>query len=321
MPPERRRTGPTGWVARERTSKLPVAARERHLILVNPRAGGGRVGELLPSLERTLHERDLEYRLVRTASLEHGCREAAAAAAAGEIPVVMSGDGLIGQIGGVLAGGATPLGVIPGGRGNDFARMMGIPTDIDRAVDLLATGTTRTIDVGEINGRRFLCIASCGFDSDANRIANNARFVKGNLVYLYAALRALAAWKPARFEVLLDGERHGFTGYAIAVANSKVYGGGMYVAPDAEIDDGLFDVVCTSQVSKLRALINLPKVFKGSHVEDDYVTVLRATEVEIRADREFAVYADGDHLADLPATIRVLPRTLNVIAPSEGANP
>jgi YegS/Rv2252/BmrU family lipid kinase len=292
-----------------------VNSGRRHLILVNPHAGGGRAGTVLPRLERALRERGVEYRLVLTTSLEHGCREAVGAAAGGEIPVVMSGDGLIGQIGGALAGGEVPLGVIPGGRGNDFARVMGIPTEIPFAVDLLAAGTTRTIDVGEVNGRRFLCIASCGFDSECNEIANNVRFVKGSLVYLYSVPRALAAWKPARFEVVLDGQTHEFTGYSVAAANSKAYGGGMFIAPDAELDDGKLDVVWTSQVSKLRFLANLPKVFKGRHVGNDEVTVLRASEVEIRADRPFAVYADGDHLADLPATIRVLPRALNVIAP------
>ena len=188
-----------------------------HLVLVNPSAGGGRAVKLLPDLEGALHARGLEYRLVLTTSLEHGCEEARRAGGGGEIPVVMSGDGLIGQIGGVLAGGDVPLGVIPGGRGNDLARVLGIPAEIGGAVDLLAAGSTRAIDVGEVNGRRFLGIASCGFDSDANRIANQARFVKGNLVYLYAALRALAAWKPAHFEVVLDGERREFTGYAVAV--------------------------------------------------------------------------------------------------------
>src|SRR4051812_37683826 len=214
----------------------------RHLALVNPSAGGGRGRKLLPDLERALHERGIDYRLVTTTSLEHGCREAVQAASAGEICVVMSGDGLIGQIGGVLAGGETPLGVIPGGRGNDFARVMGIPTEISAATQMLARGATRTIDVGEVNGRRFLCVASCGFDSEANRIANEARFVKGNLVYLYAVLRAMAAWKPATFTAVLDDERHEFRGYSIAVANGKVFGGGMYIAPRAEIDDGRLDV-------------------------------------------------------------------------------
>jgi YegS/Rv2252/BmrU family lipid kinase len=288
----------------------------RHLMLVNPSAGGGRAGRALPELERALRNRELDYRLVMTTSLEHGCEEARRAAAAGEIPVVMSGDGLIGQVGGVLAGGDVPLGVVPGGRGNDFARVAGIPTEIPAAVELLAAGTTRAVDVGEVNGRRFLCIASCGFDSDANRIANEARFVRGNLVYVYAALRALAAWKPARFQLVLDGERREVTGYSVAAANSKAFGGGMYLAPDAELDDGRLDVVCVSDVGKLRYLANLPKVFKGAHTENDEVTVLRASEVEISADRPFAVYADGDHLADLPAQVRVLPRALNVIAPS-----
>jgi YegS/Rv2252/BmrU family lipid kinase len=287
----------------------------RHLVLVNPSAGGGRAREALPELELALRSRGIECRLVMTTSLQHGCEEARRGASRGEIPVVMSGDGLIGQIGGVLAGGDVPLGVIPGGRGNDFARVVGIPTEIPAAVDLLAAGNTRAVDVGEVNGRRFLCIASCGFDSDANRIANDARFVRGKLVYLYAALRTLAAWRPARFRLVLDGEHREVTGYSVAAANSKAYGGGMFLAPGAELDDGKLDVVYIGDIGKLRYLANLPKVFKGSHVQNEEVTVIRASEVEISADRPFAVYADGDHLADLPARVRVLPRALNVIAP------
>src|SRR5919198_2881384 len=199
----------------------------RHLVLVNPSAGGGRARELLPRLEGALRDRGVPYRLVLTTSLDHGLDQARRAAAKGQVPVVMSGDGLIGQVGGALVGTGVPMGVIPGGRGNDLARVMGIPTDIPSAVDLLVAAHARAIDVGEVNGRRFLGIASCGFDSDANRIANEARFVKGNLVYLYAALRALVAWKPARFAVTLDGRRRELTGWAVAAANSKAYGGGM----------------------------------------------------------------------------------------------
>ena len=287
----------------------------RYLLLVNPSAGGGKVGELLPRAESAMTANGLEYRLVRTRSLEHGIEEATAAAAEGEITVVMSGDGLIGQIGGALAGGELPLAVIPGGRGNDFARVLGIPTEPEEAAALIATGTTRSIDVGEANGNRFLCIASCGFDSDANRIANETKWLRGNLVYLYAALRALAAWKPARFTLTLDGERQVVTGYSVAAANSSAYGGGMFIAPEAKIDDGFIDVVWTEQVGKFRFLSQLPKVFKGEHTENPEVHVARAAEVVIEADRPFAVYADGDHLTDLPATIRLLPRALSVIAP------
>jgi len=286
-----------------------------HLLLVNPSAGGGRARELLPRIERAMNARGLSHRVVLTQGIEHGREEARAAAEAGEVPVVVSGDGLIGQVGGALAGGATPLGLIPGGRGNDLARVLGIPTEVEAAVDVLAAGVPREIDVGEVNGRRFLCIASCGFDSDANRIANDAKWVRGRLVYVYAALRALAAWKPARFTLTLDGERKSVTGYTVAAANSKAYGGGMYAAPRAELDDGLLDVGATGNVGKLRFLRGLAKIFDGAHLEILEVQVWRAKHVVIEADRPFAVYADGDHLADLPATITVLPRALRIIAP------
>ena len=291
----------------------------RYLLLVNPSAGGGRVQKLLPQVEEAMAAAGLDYRLVLTTGIAHGCEQARAGAAQGEIPVVMSGDGLIGQIGGALAGGAVPMGVIAGGRGNDFARMLQIPTEPVDAVAVLAGGAQREIDVGVINGRRFLCIASCGFDSDANRIANEAKWIKGNLVYAYAALRALAAWKPATFTLDIDGERRDVTGYSVAACNSKFYGGGMYAAPDAEIDDGVLDVEASGNVGKLRFLRGLGKVFDGGHREIMAVQAWRGREVRIEADRPFAVYADGDHIADLPATVTLLPRALNVIVPATPA--
>jgi YegS/Rv2252/BmrU family lipid kinase len=293
-----------------------MSERRRHLLLVNPHSAGGRTLKLLPQVESELKRGDVAYRVVRTQSLEHGVEEARRAAGDGEIPVVMSGDGLVGQVGGALAETQTPLGIIPGGRGNDLARVLGIPSDPAGSVRVLAEGDVRSIDVGEVNGRRFLCIASCGFDSDANRIANEAKVVRGNLVYAYAALRALAAWKPATFTLDLDGEAVEVVGFSVVVANSKAYGGGMFIAPDADLADGKFDVVLSGSTSKLRFLANLPKVFKGTHVENDDVRVLRATEVQVSADRDFAVYADGEHLSDLPATLRVLSGALRVIAPS-----
>jgi len=290
-----------------------------HALIVNPSSGGGRGEELLPSVERELDQRHLVFRTVITQSLEHGIQEALRAADAGEIPVVLSGDGLIGQVGGALARSGTPMGIIPGGRGNDLARVLGIPSEAAGAVEVLAQGHRREIDVGEVNGERFLCIASTGFDSDANGLANRTRLVRGNLVYAYAALRTLAGWRPASFTITLDGaERVQHSGYSVAVANSKAYGGGMFMAPDAELDDGLFDVVLTGRVSKFRFLANLPKVFRGTHVHEDEVTVRRASRVEIRASRAFEVYADGEHLTDLPAELRVLSRALQVISPPAG---
>ena len=267
-------------------------------------------------MQRELEARSIPYRVLRTQSLEHGVSEARRAAESGEVPVVMSGDGLVGQVGGALAETGASLGIIPGGRGNDLARVLGIPADPGGAVAVLAEGNAKEIDVGEVNGRRFLCVASCGFDSDANRIANEARLVRGNLVYAYAAIRALIAWRPAKFTIVLDEQEPiEYDGYSVAVGNSRAFGGGMFVAPHAELDDGRLDVITVSDVSKLRYARGLPKAFKGTHLQNDEVTEFRAGTVEIRADRDFAVYADGEHLTDLPATVTVLPRALQVIAP------
>ncbi|MBS1894645.1 MAG: diacylglycerol kinase family lipid kinase [Actinobacteria bacterium] len=284
------------------------------VLLVNPSSGGGRALKLLPRIEAVLDAGRVPFRVIRTKSLEHGVEEALGAVDAGELPVVVSGDGMIGAVGGALTGGETPLGIVPVGRGNDLARVLGIPTEPEAAMEIVLAGHTRTIDVGEANGRRFLGIASLGFDSEANRIANASR-LGGNLVYAYAALRALSAWKPARFTIAIGDQRTRVEGYSVVVANSSAYGGGMYVAPDADLEDGEFDVVTIGKVGKLRFLGSLPKVFKGTHVENDEVQVVRASRLSLSASRPFAVYADGEHLTDLPADLRVIPHALRVLVP------
>jgi YegS/Rv2252/BmrU family lipid kinase len=284
-------------------------------LLVNPASGGGRALRLLPRIEQALDERHAVFRVQRTRDLEHGVRQALGAIEAGELPVVVSGDGLIGAVGGAMAGSETPLGIIPGGRGNDLARGLAIPEEPEQAVEVLLAGETRLIDVGEVNGRRFLGIVSVGFDSEANRVANETHFLRGNLVYAYAALRTLIRWKPARFTVRVDDERYRFTGYSVSVANNRAFGGGMFIAPDAELDDGRFDIVAVGEGSKLKFVGNLPKVFKGTHVEEEQVSVFRARHLELTASKPFPVYADGEHLSDLPASLRVLPRALSVVVP------
>ncbi len=284
-------------------------------LLVNPSSAHGRTLKLLPQVEHELDALRVPFRVERTRGLEDGVGRALTAVEAGEIPVVISGDGLIGAVGGAMAGAETPLGIVPGGRGNDLARVLGIPADPAGAVAVLAGGETRRIDVGEANGKRFLGIVSVGFDSEANRLANETGFMRGNLVYAYAALRTLLTWKPGRFTVRVDEERFRFTGYSVSVANSRAFGGGMFIAPDAELDDGEFDIVTVGEVGKLRFLSNLPKVFKGTHVNEEEVHVFRAPHLELSASRPFPVYADGEHIAELPASLRILPRALSVIAP------
>jgi YegS/Rv2252/BmrU family lipid kinase len=283
-------------------------------LIVNPAAGGGRASRVLPEVEDALRALGVRCRVERTRSLAHAAELAGAAGAAGEVAAALGGDGIVGAVAGGLRGTDGRLGILPGGRGNDFARSLGIPRDLPGACAVVAAGRERTIDLGEAGGRAFVGIASCGFDSEANRIAN-ATSVPGSAAYLYAALRALAGWRAVRFELELDGVPSVHVGYNVAVANGRQYGGGMVIAPDAALDDGRFDVVTVADVPRLRFLRGLPKVFKGTHVENAEVTVRRAAEVRIAADRPFALYADGDPIADLPATVRTLPAAVRVLVP------
>jgi YegS/Rv2252/BmrU family lipid kinase len=284
-------------------------------LLVNPASAHGRTLKLLPVVEQELDQRRIPFRVERTRGLEDGVERALGAIEAGEVPVVVSGDGLVGAIGGAMAGSDTPLGIVPGGRGNDLARVLGIPDDPVAAVAVLAAGETRRIDVGEANGERFLGIISVGFDSECNRLANEVKVVRSKLVYVYSLFRTLLTWKPARFTIRSESQRIRTSGYSISVANNSTFGGGMRIAPEAKLDDGLFDVITVGEVGKLRFVANLRKVFDGTHIDQEQVRMSRASRVEITASRPFPVYADGEHLTKLPVSIRVLPRALSVLVP------
>jgi len=326
-------------------------------LIVNPSAGGGKAGRVAPEVERALREHGLQVRRVDTRGLDHARTLAREGAHAGETVVALSGDGMIGVVADVLRDipGAV-LGVLPGGRGNDLARVLGVPQDPIAACTVIAAGVPRAMDLGEVEGQTeagkeagagrlqaeraqaatrpveaqgrqaeipgqaFVGIASAGFDSEANRIANETPAWLGNLVYAYGALRALASWRPARFEIELDppGERLRFTAYTVGAANSKTYGGGMRAAPGALLDDGLLEVVVLENIGKLAFLTKiLPKVFKGTHVELPSVHVFRAAEVEISADRPFTMYADGDPIGELPVRVRAVRGAVTVLVPAE----
>jgi YegS/Rv2252/BmrU family lipid kinase len=306
-----------GALPREAASARGAALNARRFaLLVNPASGRGRALEALPKVHAVLDGLGTSHRTVTTRSIDHAYEQAGRAANEGETVVALGGDGLLRPLAGALKGTGSALALIPCGRGNDLARVLGVPTDPAEAARIAVEGEERLLDVANVEGTSFMGIASFGLDSDANRIANEAKLVKGDAVYVYSALRALAAWKPATFTVSVDGERHEITGYSVAVGNSKAYGGGMFILPHAELDDGKLDVMLVGKTSKLRCLIDLPKIFKGTHGEADHVQFLRGEEIEVSSDRPFAIYADGDPIGATPAIMRVERRCLRVIAPS-----
>jgi YegS/Rv2252/BmrU family lipid kinase len=312
-----------------RRSREPAALRTGHTqghrlapvpgpyaVICNPASAGGRGKKRLPLALAELDRLGVGYHVVETRDIGHAREAARAAAAAGETVIAIGGDGLLRPVAAELRDSEAALAIVPGGRGNDLARVLGIPSDTAAATRIAVEGREWMMDMAAVDGEPYLGIASFGFDSDANRIANEARLVRGNLVYVYAALRALIAWRPARLVLTVDGSRHELSGYSAGVCNSRAYGGGMFVAPHAELDDGLLDVVALGAVSKRHFLLRLlPKVFKGSHLEDPAVQAWRGSTVEVAADRPFTIYADGDPIGDLPARVEALPRCLRVIVP------
>ena len=293
-----------------------MTAARRLAVIVNPTAGRRRSLDTLRLGRAALDRLGAEYRVVESEGLGHAGGEAQAAAQAGETVVALGGDGMVSCLAAALCGSVGALAIIPAGRGNDFARWLGVPGEPEAAVRLALEGPERLVDVGEINGTPFLCIASVGLDSDVNRFASQARFTRTKLAYPAAVLRALASWRPAGFQVVVDGEPYSFAGYSLAVANAGAYGGGMNLVPHADLEDGRLDVVMVGEAGRLRFLHTFLKVFQGTHVGHPALRFLTAKEVEVRADRELVVYADGEPVGPLPATIRVRPRALRVVAPA-----
>ena len=288
----------------------------RFALFVNPASAGGRALKALPRVHAELDSLSAEHRTVTTRSIDHAFEEAGRAVASGETVVALGGDGLLRPLAGALKGTDSALAIIPCGRGNDFARVLGIPRDPADAARVAVQGEERLVDVANVEGTPYVGIASFGFDSECNRVANETKLIKGNAVYVYAALRTLATWKPARFTVKVDGEPHEFSGYSVAVGNSKAFGGGMFVLPQAVLDDGELDVMLAKDSPRLAYVSGLVKTFKGRHTDSPYAEFLRGEEIEVSSDRPFVIYADGDPIGATPAIMRVERRCLRVVAPA-----
>ena len=286
-------------------------------LVVNPSAGGGRGRRLTVPVVAALRRDGHDLVVTPTRSLEHADELVAEAVADDRVVVAMGGDGLVGRVAGTLGGGL--MAVLPAGRGNDLCRALGVPRRAVEACAVLRTGQERALDLGVVTSATgavpFLGIASIGFDSDVQERVLTTRLRLGRLVYAYGSLVAVARWAPATFSCTLDGAPLELRGWSVAVSNSGRYGGGMRLAPQASMVDGVLDVVTTSVTGRARFLRSLPTVFRGTHVRQASVAVRPARTVRLDADRPFRVFADGDPVGTLPATVAVRPAAVRVLLP------
>ena len=292
------------------------------LVLVNAAAGRGHYRKKLEQVRQLCQELGAE--VAETTSPEEAAERARAAADAGYDRVVaVGGDGTAHHVLNGLAGaGVIPsensaaLGIVPLGSANDLARNLGLPRDTEPATRLALTGPTRRVDLARVAGHWFGCIASFGLDSHANRIANRHTRLRGTAIYIYALLRTLVEWRVPVVHIQSDsGELRGPM-MLLAVGNASSYGGGMRIAPHADMADGRLDLCLVRGMSRLKLLFRFPGVFSGTHLRHPEVTYLQASRVRVEADRPLDIFADGEFVGHTPAEVELFPGALTVVAPS-----
>jgi diacylglycerol kinase (ATP) len=285
--------------------------------VVNPAAGRDPAARLIP-VARRLREAGAEVAVEYSRSLPHAADLAREGAAKGDVVIAAGGDGMVGGLAGALAGTGAAFGILPAGRGNDFARQLGLPGEPERLAKLLLEAEPKAVDAIEVvpdGGTPRVVVGSVygGVDAVANAHINRLTRLPGSLAYYLGPLRAIASWRPVSYRILVDGVACDERGYTVVVANSGFYGYGLHIAPDAAVDDGLLDIVIIRHAPKRRFFAVMRELPHGTHTRRPEIEVLRGREVRLEADREVPVGGDGELFGTLPATMKVLPGALRIL--------
>ncbi|MGW1068746.1 diacylglycerol kinase family protein [Streptomyces aureus] len=286
--------------------------------VVNPTAGGSTGAAALLPVARLLREAGAGLETEYSRSLAHAQELARRAGERGRIVLAVGGDGIAGGIGGALSGTDTVLGLVPAGRGNDFARALRLPTAPEDLTRVLLRHEPRRVDTIEVESAvhpRTVVLGSvyAGVDALANRHANQARVLRGAASYYAGGLRAVTGWRPVSYRVTVDGQEHLHRGYTVVAANSAFYGSGRIIAPAALTDDGLLDVVMIREAPRRLFFTLMNELKTGAHTARPEVVILRGREIRIEADRPVPYGADGEVEATLPVTARVRPGDLSML--------
>ena len=295
------------------------------VVVLNPTSGRGQGGKRREELKRLLKAEvsrqekpsEWEWEIVETTAQGSGVNLAREAVAQGAtIVAAAGGEGTCGEVINGLAENPASFAVLPLGTGNDFVRSLGIGTDLPLAVRTLFEGVSKPLDLGRVHGRWFLNTAGCGFDAVVGaRVNRGFRYLRGTSAYLAAVLQSLATFRPVPMQLTLDGKVWETKAMLCSVCNAQYYGGGMWIAPEARLDDGLFDVCVIGDAGPAEFLTAFPRVFKGTHLTHPKVTLLRARQVRIESEVRLPILADGDILGSTPAEIFLQSHALRVLTP------
>jgi diacylglycerol kinase (ATP) len=292
----------------------------RILLLQNPRSGGASSRRRLSEFQSALKASGARVDVESPASPEAMRERASRVSLAGhDVLLVSGGDGTLNAVVNGLVrvgrGQRPPLAVAPLGRGNDFAFEVGIRSERE-TLAALASGSRRLVDLGRAQAGVFLGVAGAGFDAKAARRARDTPLLSGSLLYSYAVVRTVFEFRPLAARVRYEGGSYEGAITFAAAGNTSRYGGGMRIAPEASIDDGLLDLCLVRAISRGTLLRMFPTVFSGRHLSHPSVSYVRTPFVEIETEEAAEVFADGEFLQRTPVRIDVLPRELEIVAPS-----
>jgi diacylglycerol kinase (ATP) len=298
---------------------------------VNPAAAGGSTGRQWPEIAHRAAARGLDGDALISDAPGRLTTLASEAVADGATRlVVVGGDGSVNEVVNGIAGAeGVDLAVIPRGTGWDFVRTYDIPRDLDAAIDVALTGDAREIDVGVVSYRtwsgdeatsRFANVASAGISGAIARRANeSSKALGGKVSYYWATLAVFLGWQTGELRVTVDDETRSGRMIDAMVCNGRYLGGGMMMCPDAEPDDGLFDVLLIGDVTKRDLAFVLPKTYRGKHLPHPRLELLRGRVVTVDADEPLPIELDGEQPGTTPARIEIEPRTLRVVVPRDRA--
>ena len=292
-------------------------------IILNPTSGRGRGGKLREVICKLMNSaanaspHPIEWKILQTTARGDATRLAKHASDEGaNIVAAAGGDGTCGEVVNGIAGGRAAFGVIPVGTGNDFARTIGVYGDLETAIDNLFSNHARMVDLGKIGNRWFLNVAGCGFDAKvAERVNRGYRHLNDSMAYVAGVLQTLISFKSPHFILTMDGSTYESDGMLCTIANASSYGGGMRVAPQAEIDDGVLDICFLKHAGRIEFLRAFPRVFKGEHVTHPKVRMFRAMRGRVETIPPMPILVDGEVIGETPVDFEIVPHILKVMTP------
>lgn len=302
--------------------------RKQAKVIVNPIAGASSTFRKWPQIRQMLGHIGFSFDYQYTECAGHAIELAYEAASGGyRYLVAVGGDGTINEVAnGILNtknAAETSLGVINTGTGSDFVRSLHIPRSYSQACPILNSDSRMRVDVGVAeyykNGKKlkryFINSAGIGFDAEAANATNSfPKFIKGTFPYIMGLLGTLAKYQNKEVKIIVNGKEESKKVLSVVVANGRYFGGGMLVAPKAELSDSLFDVLTVGDMGKFDLLKTFPTIYKGTHIHHPKVHVQKTNQISIESEEKLLVQADGEIIGEGPVKFSMVPSALNVVS-------